>query len=68
METRDRREHDYFINDEPMALTDKAFVLSLFYRTLQPLLPARHVRKDSFAAEEAAIFSILCHSFTLQNH
>jgi Ca-activated chloride channel family protein len=54
-QTRERQQHDYFINDEPMPLTEKAFALSVFYRTLQPLLPARNVRKDAFTADETVI-------------
>jgi Ca-activated chloride channel family protein len=47
-----REEHDYFLNDESLMLTEKAFALSVYYRTLQQLLPERDVRKDVFTAEE----------------
>jgi hypothetical protein len=54
-ETRELQEHDYFINEEPIPLTEKAYALSMFSRTLEPLLPERDIRKNEFTTEEAVI-------------
>jgi Ca-activated chloride channel family protein len=56
---RERKDEDYFLNDEPTILTEKAFALSVYYRTLRGLLPEQHVPKNSFTPEEAVALSNL---------
>jgi Ca-activated chloride channel family protein len=47
-----REEHEYLLNDEQLMLTEKAFALSVYYRTLRQLLPERDLRKEVFTADE----------------
>jgi hypothetical protein len=42
------------LNDEPTLLTEKAFALSVYYRTLRDLLTESNVRKEMFTSDEAA--------------
>jgi hypothetical protein len=58
-EKRERQEHDYFVNEEPMPLTEKAFALSVFYRITRGVLPERHERKERFTREEADVLKKL---------
>jgi Ca-activated chloride channel family protein len=55
----ERNVQDYRLNDESTPLTEKAFALSVYYRTLRQLLPEANVRKTSFTPEEAATLAKL---------
>jgi Ca-activated chloride channel family protein len=51
---RGRKEEDYFLNVETLPLTEKAFALSVYYRTLRSVLP-HESGKSTFTAEEGSI-------------
>jgi Ca-activated chloride channel family protein len=53
------QEHEYLLNDDPTPVTEKSYALSVYYRTLQELLPAPHVRKERFEEAEAATLTKL---------
>jgi Ca-activated chloride channel family protein len=50
----EHQEHEYFLNSEPIPLTEKAFALSVYYRTLREMLPQPNVRKEFFTVDESA--------------
>jgi hypothetical protein len=50
-----RQVYEYFLNVEPIAVTEKAYALSVYYRTLQQVLPDRNVRKSRFTPDEVSI-------------
>jgi hypothetical protein len=49
---RVRQIYEYFLNEEPIAVTEKAYALSVYYRTLQGILPERNVMKAKFTPDE----------------
>jgi hypothetical protein len=51
--------YEYFLNDEPIAVTEKAYALSVYYRTLLKVLPERNVRKEDFTPEESSAITTL---------
>jgi hypothetical protein len=54
-----RQSFEYFLNDEPIMVTEKAYALSVYYRTLLKVLPEGNVRKEEFTAEEASMLTKL---------
>jgi Ca-activated chloride channel family protein len=47
--------YDYLLNDDPTLITEKAFALSVSYRTLQTVLPEGGVSKEKFNQDEETI-------------
>lgn len=56
----EHQENEYFLNDQPIPLTEKAFALSVYYRTLKEILPEANLRKELFTPEEKATLIKLC--------
>jgi hypothetical protein len=56
---REHRSSDYFLNDEPLSVTEKAYALSTYYRTVRAMLPEKGERKIAFTGEDAAKLRIL---------
>jgi hypothetical protein len=55
-----RQVYEYFLNDEPIAVTEKAYALSVYYRTVLGLLPERKILKSAFnEAEMSALTQLL---------
>jgi Ca-activated chloride channel family protein len=49
------QEHEYFLNEESMLLTEKAFALSVYFETLQEILPASDMRQEFFTLDQRMI-------------
>lgn len=59
-ETESQRQvYEYFLNDEPTAVTEKAYALSVYYRTVLGLLPERRVSKTTFTLDELSVLTRL---------
>jgi hypothetical protein len=56
---RQYQSYEYFVNDEPLKVTEKAYALSVYYQTLQKVLPDKNVRKHEFTAEETVMLTKL---------
>jgi hypothetical protein len=59
-ETESQRQvYEYFLNDEPIAVTEKAYALSVYYRTILGLLPERKMPKSAFNEAEMSVLTQL---------
>jgi hypothetical protein len=59
-ETESQRQvYEYFLNEEPIAVTEKAYALSVYYRTVLGLLPERRISKTAFRQEEMSVLTQL---------